>query len=52
MVRKRPNLAALMFDSIATVRRGEVPEGQKPYLEIPPLSWHEGFLTGFSAPIH
>jgi hypothetical protein len=47
MSRTRPDLAALLFDSIATDRRGEVPEGQKPYLEIPPLNWHEGFLTGF-----
>jgi hypothetical protein len=47
MLRKRPDLAALMFDPIATDRRGEVPEGQKPYLEIPVLSWHAGFLTGF-----
>jgi hypothetical protein len=47
MLRARPDLAALLFDPIATDRRGEVPEGQKPYLEIPPLSWHEGFLTGF-----
>ena len=47
MVRQRPDLAALMFDTIATDRRGEVPEGQKPYLEIPVLSWHAGFLTGF-----
>jgi len=47
MLRTRPDLAALMFDPIATDRRGEVPEGQKPYLEIPPLSWHAGFLTGF-----
>jgi hypothetical protein len=47
MFRKRPDLAALLFDPIATDRRGEVPEGQKPYLQIPPLSWHMGFLTGF-----
>lgn len=47
MLRKRPELAALLFDPIATDRRGEVPEGQKPYLQIPPLSWHAGFLTGF-----
>ena len=47
MLRTHPDLAALMFDPIATDRRGEVPEGQKPYLEIPPLSWHAGFLTGF-----
>jgi hypothetical protein len=47
MLRTRPDLAALMFDPIATDRRGEVPEGEKPYLEIPVLSWHSGFLTGF-----
>ena len=42
-----PELAALLFEPIATDRRGEVPEGEKPYLEIPVLSWHAGFLTGF-----
>ena len=47
MLRTRPDLAAVMFDPIATDRRGEVPEGEKPYLEIPVLSWHAGFLTGF-----
>ncbi|THD67275.1 MAG: TauD/TfdA family dioxygenase [Bradyrhizobium sp.] len=47
MLRRRPDLAALMFDPIATDRRGEVPEGQKPYMEIPVLNWHAGFLTGF-----
>lgn len=47
MFARRPDLVARMFDAIATDRRGEVPEGQKPYLEIPALSWHEGFLTGF-----
>jgi Taurine catabolism dioxygenase TauD, TfdA family len=47
MSRKRPELAALLFEPLATDRRGEVPQGQKPYLQIPPLSWHAGFLTGF-----
>jgi len=47
MHRERPDLAALLFDPIATDRRGEVPEAQKPYMEIPPLNWHDGFLTGF-----
>jgi len=47
MLSARPDLAALMFDPIATDRRGEVPEGEKPYLEIPVLNWHAGFLTGF-----
>jgi hypothetical protein len=47
MLDRRPDLVPLLFDPIATDRRGEVPEGEKPYLEIPPLSWHAGFLTGF-----
>ncbi|MDH6262963.1 TauD/TfdA family dioxygenase [Bradyrhizobium sp. BR13661] len=47
MLARRPDLAALLFDPIATDRRGEVPENEKPYLEIPVLNWHAGFLTGF-----
>ncbi|MCX7202821.1 MAG: TauD/TfdA family dioxygenase, partial [Burkholderiales bacterium] len=43
----RPDLLALLFDPIATDRRGEVPEGTLPWLTIPPLSWHEGRLTVF-----
>jgi hypothetical protein len=46
MQRRRPDLAALMFEPVATDRRGEVPDGQKPYFEIPVLNWHAGFLTG------
>jgi hypothetical protein len=45
MRRTRPDLLELLFQPIATDRRGEVPEGQKPYFEIPVLNWHEGFLT-------
>ena len=44
---ERPDLLALLFDPIATDRRGEVPEGMKPWMEIPPLSWHDGNLTVF-----
>lgn len=44
---QRPDLLALLFDPIATDRRGEVPEGMKPWMEIPPLSWHAGKLTVF-----
>ncbi len=46
MQKRRPDLAALLFEPVATDRRGEVPEGQKPYFEIPVLNWHQGFLTG------
>ena len=47
MVETRPDLACLLFDPIATDRRGEVPDGMEPYMTIPPLSWHKGFLTVF-----
>ncbi|MFI4998467.1 MAG: TauD/TfdA family dioxygenase [Reyranellales bacterium] len=45
MRRIRPDLLALLFQPIATDRRGEVPEGKKPYFEIPVFNWHKGFLT-------
>lgn len=44
---ERPDLLEKLFDPIATDRRGEVPEGQKPFMEIPVLNWHEGHLTVF-----
>lgn len=47
MLEERPDLLARLFDPIATDRRGEVPEGMKPFMTIPPLSWHEGKLTVF-----
>lgn len=45
MRRRRPDLLALLFQPLATDRRGEVPEGRKPYFEIPVFNWHKGFLT-------
>ncbi|MEM8750966.1 MAG: TauD/TfdA family dioxygenase [Pseudomonadota bacterium] len=47
MLAERPDLVPLLFDPLATDRRGEIPEGGKPFVEIPPLSWHEGRLTVF-----
>ncbi len=44
---ENPNLLERLFDPIATDRRGEVLEGQMPFMTIPPLSWHEGRLTAF-----
>ncbi|NRB04246.1 MAG: TauD/TfdA family dioxygenase [Rhodobacteraceae bacterium] len=43
----RPDLLALLFDPIATDRRGEVPEGERPFMDIPPLTWHDSKLTVF-----
>jgi hypothetical protein len=45
MRRRRPDLLQLLFQPIATDRRGEVAAGQRPYFEIPVFTWHEGFLT-------
>jgi len=45
MRRSRPDLLERLFDPIATDRRGEVPEGMKPFFQIPVFSWFEGFLT-------
>lgn len=44
---ERPDLLCLLFDPIATDRRGEVPDGERPFVEIPVFSWHAGYLTVF-----
>lgn len=43
--RQRPDLLSCLFEPIETDRRGEVPEGQKPYFEIPIFNWHAGLLS-------
>jgi hypothetical protein len=45
MRRRRPDLLSVLFESIATDRRGEVPEGQKPYFNIPVFNWHAELLS-------
>jgi hypothetical protein len=45
MRRRRPDLLTLLFEPIATDRRGEIPAGQKPYFEIPVFNWHRGLLS-------
>ncbi len=45
MRRRRPDLVSLLFEPIATDRRGEIPEGQKPYFEIPVFNWHAELLS-------
>ena len=44
---ERPDLLKKLFDPISTDRRGEVPDGERPFMDIPPLSWHDGHLTVF-----
>ena len=44
---ERPDLLEVLFEPVATDRRGEIPPGAMPYMTIPPLSWHDGLLTVF-----
>ncbi|HKI99584.1 MAG TPA: TauD/TfdA family dioxygenase [bacterium] len=45
MVRRRPDLAALLFEPLATDRRGEVPEGMPPYFMLPVFNEYQGYLS-------
>jgi hypothetical protein len=42
---RRPDLLPRLFDLVATDRRGEIPEGMKPYFEIPVFTTHQGYLN-------
>ncbi len=45
MLRLRPDLLPYLFEPLATDRRGEVDEGQKPYFQIPVFNWYAGYLS-------
>ncbi len=49
MLKRRPDLLPCMFEAMHTDRRGEVPAGQKPWHDIPVLSWHKGNLSALYA---
>jgi hypothetical protein len=45
MRRRRPDLLRVLLDPIETDRRGEVPQGGKPYFSIPVFNRHEGLVS-------
>jgi hypothetical protein len=45
MIARRPDLAAELFHSFPTDRRGEVPDGMNPWFDIPVFNWYQGQLT-------
>jgi hypothetical protein len=45
MRRRRPDLLGVLFEPIATDRRGESSEGQRPYFDIPVFNWYAGLLS-------
>jgi hypothetical protein len=47
MHRRRPDLAAVLFEPFYFDRRGEVPPGKKGYYEMPIFHWHADRLSVF-----
>lgn len=42
---RRPDLLRVLMEPIETDRRGEVPEGRKPYFTIPVFNYHAGLVS-------
>ncbi|MES2360336.1 MAG: TauD/TfdA family dioxygenase [Pseudomonadota bacterium] len=45
MQKRRPDLAEVLLRPVCIDRRSEVPEGKKPWFEMPIFNWHQGLLT-------
>lgn len=45
MRRRRPDLLKILLEPIETDRRGETPEGSKPYFNIPVFNYHQGLVS-------
>jgi hypothetical protein len=43
--RRRPDLLRVLLEPIETDRRGEVPDGNKPYFTIPVFNYHDGLVS-------
>jgi hypothetical protein len=45
MATRRPDLVGLLFQPFATDRRGEIPEGKKPWFDMPVFNDYQGHLS-------
>jgi hypothetical protein len=45
MRRRRPDLLGVLLEPIETDRRGEAPQGAKPYFTIPIFNYHDGLVS-------
>ncbi len=45
VIARRPELLPALFEPFPTDRRGEVPEGMRPWFDMPIFHWHGGRLT-------
>lgn len=50
MAARRPDLVWRLFQPMPTDRRGEVPEGKRPWFETPLYNDHQGLLSAIYAP--
>lgn len=50
MAERRPDLVWRLFQKLPTDRRGEIPEGQKPWFHTPIYNDHKGLLSAIYAP--
>jgi len=49
ILKRRPDLAAHLFEPMYSDRRGEVPAGKNPWHSIPVYNWYEGYLSAHYA---
>ena len=50
MAQRHPDLVWRLFQPMPTDRRGEVPEGKRPWFETPIYNDHQGLLSAIYAP--
>lgn len=48
MLRRAPELCMELYRPIVVDRRGEIPAGKKPWMEIPVFTWHKGIFNGYA----
>lgn len=48
MLRLRPDLCAALYHPLTCDRRGEVPEGKRPWMRIPVFMWQHDTFTGYA----
>lgn len=49
MLKRRPDLLPVLFETVQTDRRGEVPIGENPWHDVPVFNWFDGHLSALYA---
>ena len=48
-LKRRPDLLSCLFEAMHTDRRGEIPQGENAWHDIPVFNWHKGHLSALYA---